>query len=111
MTPEFPAVEVVADQPEGTEIAHDSFAVGRRGGRGGTAFRVVKGFEFVRFERAGPERLASLTVKAKRFELSVVEGGQKNPAAPDAGRGRRRWNIGLPQHAVGGADIHRRCGI
>src|SRR6266540_4581159 len=97
----------MADQSERSEVAHDAFSICRRRGSGGAAIGAMM---FLDALRLGPPRPKYATIRGivtTRFELLLVERGQKNPISPHARRRRRPRHRDVPEHAFGRAEFHR----
>src|SRR5207247_1735973 len=108
--PELCSREVVTDQPARPEVADHALSIRHGRGRGGAAFGGVKPLQFLRPRVAFPEQLALAPLIAMRLKLAVIEGRQKDPVAPDAGRRKAGWHRNLPKLVRAGTELHRRLG-
>src|SRR5688572_19667814 len=91
-SPEFLALEVVANETERTEIADNMTPVSRRRRRGGTAVRPMMFFQCLGFDPTRPPHASVRGIMAPNFEQTIIEGGEENALPPNS---RGRWR---PRH-------------
>src|SRR5437868_6768637 len=86
MTPKLLALEIVTDQTEGAEVTDHARAVCCWRGSSRAALGVMKCFQLVWPEGAGPIQGAISDIVATRLEFAVIVGGQENSISRDAWR-------------------------
>src|SRR4029077_5178756 len=106
LLPEQLSIDIVAEEPSGTEETDDALSIDRRRALG-MAADPVNFFEAIVRNRGFPENFAVGAVEADDKQLLVAYGVEINPLAKHDRRGMTGGQGGLPDDSGGRADLHR----